>query len=121
VFSTTYRLANLTPFSRPSPPFLYPTRHRVSLVDPCMFGVVYEVPLSCGARYIGETGRCMTLRLREHTKYVKDKSESSHIYHHLRGCQDCVVHFDGTRVLSKVEDRFDRMLIEAYYIYCKNR
>lgn len=31
----------------------------------CATGVVYSIPLACGKVYIGQTGRCLNIRLKE--------------------------------------------------------
>lgn len=37
----------------------------------CDCGVVYEAPLSCGEVYVGQTGRCVNIKLREHELSLK--------------------------------------------------
>ena len=34
-------------------------------------GIVYGIPCNCGRLYIGETGRCLSIRLREYQRAVK--------------------------------------------------
>ena len=46
---------------------IHPTYRHV----PCASGVVYSIPLSCGRVYVGQTGRCLNLRLNEHRNAVK--------------------------------------------------
>lgn len=52
---------------------------------PCAVGVVYMIPLSCGKVNIGQTGRCLNIRLREHSALLKGLPYSR-IWQH-----DCVV------------------------------
>lgn len=44
-------------------------KHRVQYV-PCVERVVYRIPLKCGSVYVGQTGRCLNDRLREHKNNV---------------------------------------------------
>lgn len=41
-----------------------------TMCAPCEKGVVYRIPLSCGKSYIGQTGRCINDRTREHAASV---------------------------------------------------
>ena len=34
-------------------------------------GIVYGVPCNCGRTYIGETGRCLSVRIQEHKRAVR--------------------------------------------------
>ena len=34
-------------------------------------GVVYKIPFKCGIVYIGETGRCMHERIKEHDRRIR--------------------------------------------------
>lgn len=40
-------------------------KHATSFV-PCKKEVIYQVPFTCGKVYVGQTGRCLNDRLREH-------------------------------------------------------
>lgn len=39
--------------------------------------VVYEILLSCGCFYTGQTGRCVNVRVGEHANKVKKKATDS--------------------------------------------
>src|SRR5690606_8095286 len=65
VFSVKFKLSMLTPFTYSYNRFKCLIKHR-SQSGECFRNVVYQLPLACGAVYIGETGRCLTVRLNEH-------------------------------------------------------
>lgn len=46
-------------------------KHRNMFV-PCAEVVLYSLPLSCGIKYVAQTGRCLNDRLREHNCDVSD-------------------------------------------------
>lgn len=39
--------------------------HKTCFAVRCCEGVVYQILLTCGASYVGQTGRCLNIRLRE--------------------------------------------------------
>lgn len=59
-------------------------KHRIEFV-PCTVGTVYQIPFTCGKVYIGQTGRCLNLRLREHRSSLTGTA-SSHLALHCRDC-----------------------------------
>uniref|UniRef100_A0A131YMF4 Tick transposon n=1 Tax=Rhipicephalus appendiculatus TaxID=34631 RepID=A0A131YMF4_RHIAP len=65
-----------------------------SPVVPCRVGVVYQVPFSCGHVYIGQTGRCLNIRLMEHKRSL-DGNPYSHLARH-RTEHGCTVMFEKT-------------------------
>lgn len=40
------------------------TKHRKRFVD-CTIGVVYDIPLFCGGRYLGKMGWCLNVKLQQ--------------------------------------------------------
>lgn len=100
-------------------PFVCHVDHRNKYV-PCACAVVYEFPFTCGHVYIGQTGRCINIRLREHSKnYSSDVY--SHVAKHCRECEQetkraCHPLLDRTKVLYRHKDRNTRELYEAYAI-----
>ncbi|XP_072145380.1 uncharacterized protein [Dermacentor andersoni] len=60
---------------------------------PCIVGVVYRIPLSCGRCYVGQTGRCLNERLREHRTLVDSLAGGGHLAMHCKRC-GCVPAFD---------------------------
>ncbi|XP_075526229.1 uncharacterized protein LOC142557916 [Dermacentor variabilis] len=51
----------------------------------CATGVVYEIPLECGKSYIGQTGRCISERAREHELNLM-KDGVAHLPAHCKAC-----------------------------------
>lgn len=45
-------------------------KHRNHFIE-CVKNVVYDIPLSCGKSYVGQTGRCINYKMREHAKSLK--------------------------------------------------
>ncbi|CAN8017135.1 unnamed protein product, partial [Ixodes persulcatus] len=84
----------------------------------CKEKPIYSIPLSCGGQYIGQTGRCLNVRLREHHLDVtKASSDSFHpIVVHARTCHDCAPNFENTTVLETHRDKCGREIIEAFKI-----
>lgn len=89
------------------------TKHRNRFVN-CIIDVVYMIILSCGACYIGQTGRCLNDRLREHACNVRSGNDG-YLAQHVTRC-GCEVQFDKTVVLQKHKDERTRLIIEAAHI-----
>lgn len=71
VFSAPKKLASLCRLHyRNGKPKGCDKKHQTAFVS-CTIGVVYRIPLSCARQYIGQTGRCLNYRLREHCNNVK--------------------------------------------------
>lgn len=83
---------------------------------PCRTGVVYSIPLPCGKCYVGQTGRCINDRLREHRAAVSSLAGGGHLADHCKRCPDCVPAFGATRVLDSGRDQVKREISEAFYI-----
>ncbi|CAN7976635.1 unnamed protein product, partial [Ixodes persulcatus] len=98
------------------PPKTECSKKHVAPSIPCATGRVYSVPLSCGAEYIGQTGRCVNDRLREHQREItKDEADSQHpMLVHLRACAQCSPSFPTTRVLGAHKNRYGREILEAF-------
>ena len=74
-------------------------------VPPLMSSGVYEIPCSCGHSYIGETGRTVDERLREHIRHYKyNNTNKSAIALHAWKTGHAIL-FDDTRLLAR-EDRW---------------
>lgn len=81
----------------------------------CTENVVYEIPLSCGKCYIGQTGRCINDRLREHSGNVENGS-GGWLAHHCSTCDHkphCEPLFDKCIIIGKNRDRLTREIMEA--------
>lgn len=91
------------------------TRQHDDPFVPCEVGVVYKIPLSCGRCYIGQTGRCLNVRLLEHRAAVDAQAAGGHLAVHCRRC-GCAPAFRATRVLRKGKDQMTHEIIEAVAI-----
>lgn len=85
-------------------------RHRTQFVD-CALGVVYRTPFSCGACYVGQTGRCLNDRLREHANNVRG-GKDGFLAQHVSTC-GCTPLFEKTTVLCKIKEENVRIIYEA--------
>ncbi|XP_072142758.1 uncharacterized protein [Dermacentor andersoni] len=81
----------------------------------CRTRVVYRIPLSCGRSYIGQTGRCFNERAMEHCRNLRNK-EGSFLAEHCRDCSNCRPQFDKTKFLKYGKDRYEREIVEAFFI-----
>lgn len=87
--------------------------HEHRYVD-CQTGAVYQVPLSCGASYIGQAGRCANVRLREHAlSFDKRPRPPLPSQCHTCGCHPV---FKETDIVSRHPKQLHREIVEAYHI-----
>lgn len=82
---------------------------------PCRTAVVYKIPLSCGRCYVGQTGRCINVRLREHRAAVKALAGGGHLADHCRRCS-CSPYYEKTSVLRSFATQGEREIFEALII-----
>lgn len=80
----------------------------------CCEGVVYKIPLSCNKCYVGQTGRCLNDRLREHN-YSLSATVGGHLSLHCNVCK-CKPSFPDTAVLGRNKDSLAREVLEAFHI-----
>jgi len=79
-------------------------------------GAVYQVSMSCGRVYIGETGRPLKKRMSEHKtacKYLK--GEANAIAEHCINCS-CAPQWDGVRCLGYEQNQLKRKIRESIEI-----
>ncbi|KAM7283723.1 uncharacterized protein ISCGN_000829 [Ixodes scapularis] len=94
-------------------------KHATKFV-PCRQASVYSIPLGCGAQYIGQTGRCLNDRLREHANEVQQAASnpSLHSLHpiaqHVGSCLSCEPEFSATTTVGTHRSRYGREIIEAF-------
>lgn len=69
-------------------------KHATRFVS-CNTGVVYRIPLDCRKCYIGQTGRCLNDRLREHRSAVLAVMGGGHLADHCRR-RKCTPEFEKT-------------------------
>lgn len=92
-------------------------KHNNSYVD-CCVGVVYQIPLSCGKVYVGQTGRCVNERLREHDLSIKNHA-SGHLPNHCSACTCkplCEPLFKQVKILCRCKNSRAREIRKAYHI-----
>lgn len=83
----------------------------------CCSGVVYLIPFTCGKVYVGQSGRCINVRLREHALSLKS-SPSGHLALHVRDCR-CAPLLSSTRILKRRPEKRTREILEAEVIATK--
>lgn len=88
-------------------------KHQNKFVE-CHTGVVYDIPLSCGRSYVGQTGRCVNDRAREHAASLK-QSPSGHLAVHCNRCE-CTPVFNDVAILGRYSKKITREIHEAYAI-----
>lgn len=79
-----------------------------------MTGVVYNIPLSCGKCYIGQTGRCINDRAREHATSLTGTS-AGHLAAHCRTCH-CSAAFKDITIIATNNNPHAREMLEALAI-----
>lgn len=113
MFSAPFKLISLTKSTNPlktksSTDCRVQHRNRYAT---CSREVVYGTPLSCGACYVGTTGRCLNNRLREHANNVKN-GKDGFLAQHCTECK-CVPLFEETATLYKHRYVGTRVIVEA--------
>ena len=84
--------------------------------DKCENSVVYEIPCSgCFKTYVGETGRGVETRLKEHKQDVKYHHTSNAIVLHIEKCKHLPI-WSATKILEKKAGRQIRKTLEAAHI-----
>lgn len=76
--------------------------------------VVYRIPLSCQKVYVGQTGRCLNIRLYEHAGTMKN-STYANLPAHRKKC-GCEPIFGDTEVFLEHRNQKVREIVEAFYI-----
>lgn len=77
---------------------------------------VYQVPCTCGKVYIGETGRTIDTRLKEHKRHLRliQPTKSAIAEHALDTLHD--INFEKTKTISKTKNWKSRKIREAIEI-----
>lgn len=120
LFSAPCKLSSLCNLARPDrkKKIECSTNHRNKFV-PCRANVIYEIPLSCGNVYVGQTGRCINIRLLEHANSLDD-SRGQHLPKHCKTCRHdgnvCTPLFGRTKIVGRASDKKEREVIEALEI-----
>ena len=82
-------------------------------------GVVYKVNCSCGNTYIGETGRTLDVRLKEHRRAVKMNNKSNGIAVHTNSTSHDI-DWDSVEVIDQEQNWIKRKIKEALHIRSVN-
>lgn len=95
------------------------TKHRchtkhVRPYVPCSTRVVYSIPLSCGRSYVGQTGRCINDRLREHNLSL-NSTVGGHLPLHCQACK-CTPSLQKTSIIGRFQEKHTREIFEAFSI-----
>lgn len=117
VFSAPRKLAGLCPrISRVDKKSGCQKKHTRQYVK-CATGVIYEIPLKCGKTYVGQTGRCVNDRAREHELSVINNG-NAHLPAHCTVCMEgrCQPLLREIKILGRSGDTLARELLEAYHI-----
>ena len=78
--------------------------------------VVYQIPCgSCDKSYIGETGRGLDTRVKEHRRDVRNDMDHSALVVHAHATGH-LPNWAGASILAKCGDKGDRKATEAAYI-----
>ena len=81
-------------------------------------GVIYKIPCSdCSQSYIGQTGRCLSRRLKEHQIAVRTlNTDTSALAEHVLSA-DHHIDWDNTTILDHHLFTQHRCLMESWYIH----
>ncbi|XP_077522983.1 uncharacterized protein LOC144133723 [Amblyomma americanum] len=95
--------------------------HQTRYAD-CDEGVIYHFPVACGKCYIGQTGRCINERAREHANSLRATATSGFLALHCRQPKHpCTANLDNISILGRKKDRLAREIIEAVTIHKKGK
>ena len=82
-------------------------------------GVVYKVDCECGQTYIGETGRSMEVRMKEHRRAVLQDNKNNGIAVHANNTMHDI-QWSSAEVLHSESHWYKRKVLESLYINDKH-
>jgi hypothetical protein len=100
-------------------------RHNNASNIKCIKNCVYKLNLSCGKRYIGETGKCFGDRLDQHLKTQSgkqvDENDEESVYKamqtHRKKCNNCKILTNQCEIIkSSLHNKVARKLVESFHI-----
>ena len=94
-------------------------------IDPSLKKGVYMIPCECGKAYIGETGRSIKTRVKEHCADIRlNRTQKSALAQHSHGTKH-PIRIEDMKVLAHVDNWSLRRIREAIEIvkhpHCLNR
>jgi hypothetical protein len=82
---------------------------------------VYRIPCECGKVYVGQTGRSIETRCKEHRRHIcLDQPDKSAVAKHSINTGHCL-DFSYTLVLDRTSSYMDRLVKEAIGIRLNNQ
>ena len=79
-----------------------------------------KFPLTCGESYIGQTGRCVNVRLKEHERSLKSENKTDlPLASHCDECK-CRALFSRAKTLGTWPQQITRELVESHMIHNEN-
>ena len=79
-------------------------------------GIVYCIPCNCGRVYIGETGRCLSIRISEHKRAVQHLDKSNALAVHITEHMDHQIQWEESTIIEFESNWYRRRLKEAIWI-----
>jgi predicted GIY-YIG superfamily endonuclease len=96
--------------------------HLVKAKDPCGLATpgVYQIPCECGNVYLGETGRTIATRIKEHLRHFKlCQPEKSAVAEHSIS-ENHAIHWEDVKVISREKKYWERITKEAIEVRLTN-
>lgn len=83
-------------------------------------GVVYQLDCKdCDAKYVGETGRQLQDRMKEHQRDIVNKKKVSKVYEHVNTTKHSF-DFENVRILDNCSHRKARLHLESVHTYMQH-
>ena len=75
-----------------------------------------SIPCNCGRVYIGETGRCLSIRISEHKRAVQHLDKSNALAVHIIEHMDHQIQWEESTIIEFESNWYTRRLKEAIWI-----